>query len=45
MIDQSDIIYFILTDRFYDNDSQNDFQVDKGNPQAYHERLIYRREQ
>ncbi len=36
MIDQSDIIYFILTDRFYDNDSQNDFQVDKGNPQAYH---------
>jgi alpha-amylase len=36
MIDQSDIIYFLLIDRFYDGDQQNNYEVDKANPWAYH---------
>ena len=36
MLSQDDIIYFILTDRFYDGDPGNDFDVDLNNPCAYH---------
>ncbi len=35
MIGQDDIIYFILTDRFYDGDSQNNIGVDKNNLYRY----------
>lgn len=36
MLSQNDIIYFVLTDRFYDGDQKNNFDVDKSNPFAYH---------
>jgi glycosidase len=36
MIEQNDIIYFILTDRFNNSNSRNDFLTDPTNPQAYH---------
>lgn len=36
MLSQDDVIYFILTDRFYDGDPNNNFDVDKENPRAYH---------
>jgi glycosidase len=36
LIGQSDIIYFILTDRFSDGDSSNNFDVVKTNSVAYH---------
>lgn len=36
MITQKDIIYFILTDRFFDGNEANNFDVDASNPNAYH---------
>ncbi|MCK5534755.1 hypothetical protein KAI68_06525 [bacterium] len=36
MIEQNDIIYFMLTDRFCDGDSQNNSSVDKENLYRYH---------
>jgi alpha-amylase len=36
LITQSDIIYFLLTDRFYDGDQENNYDVDCRNPLAYH---------
>lgn len=36
MLRQNDVIYFLLTDRFYDGDPANNFDVDRSNPQAYH---------
>ena len=36
MIERNDIIYFILTDRFCDGDSQNNMGVDKNNLYRYH---------
>ena len=36
MLSQNDIIYFILTDRFYDGDAGNNTDVDLNNPCAYH---------
>ncbi|MBN1700031.1 MAG: hypothetical protein JW881_21150 [Spirochaetales bacterium] len=36
MITQGDIIYFILTDRFYNENKQNDIHVDQSNPMKYH---------
>jgi alpha-amylase len=36
MLTQDDIIYFIVTDRFANGDQDNDFEVDKHNPKAYH---------
>jgi len=36
LITQSDIIYFLLTDRFCDGDPENNFEVDHRNPCAYH---------
>ncbi len=35
-ISQDDIIYFIVTDRFYDGDPDNNFRVDKTDPRRYH---------
>lgn len=31
-----DLIYFVMTDRFYDGDSTNNAQVDKQDPKKYH---------
>ena len=36
MLTQDDIIYFVLTDRFADGDPDNNFDVNRENPQAYH---------
>jgi glycosidase len=36
MITQDDVIYFVLTDRFRNGQTANDFDVDPGNPKAYH---------
>ncbi len=36
MITQDDIIYFVFTDRFYDGDTSNNFDVDKTNPVKFH---------
>src|ERR1039457_1872157 len=36
MINQDDIIYFIVTDRFYDGDPNNNAGVDKSNPRKFH---------
>ena len=36
MITQDDVIYFILTDRFYDADSGNNILVDKNELRRYH---------
>ena len=36
MLTQGDIVYFVLTDRFCDGDPDNNIDVDKGNPFAYH---------
>lgn len=36
MINQDDIIYFVLTDRFYDGDSDNNHGTDKNDPRRYH---------
>ncbi|MHB9143759.1 MAG: alpha-amylase family glycosyl hydrolase [Symbiobacteriia bacterium] len=33
---QDDIIYLIMTDRFFDGDKSNDIDVNSGDPQAYH---------
>lgn len=31
-----DIIYFIMTDRFFNGDKSNDYNADKNNPRAFH---------
>ncbi len=36
MLRQNDVIYFLLTDRFYDGDPNNNADVDLNNPYAYH---------
>ena len=36
VITQSDIVYFLLTDRFCDGDPENNIDVNLGNPLAYH---------
>ena len=36
MITQDDVIYFVITDRFYDADSNNNSLVDKSEPRRYH---------
>jgi hypothetical protein len=36
MITQDDIIYFIMTDRFFDGDPNNNLNVDKTNSQFRH---------
>lgn len=36
MIEQKDIIYFLLTDRFYDAETKNNQEVDKNNLSRYH---------
>jgi alpha-amylase len=36
MITQDDIIYFIMTDRFFDGDPNNNLNIDKRNPQFRH---------
>lgn len=36
MLNQDDVIYFILTDRFHDGDPSNNIDVDTQNPFAYH---------
>jgi glycosidase len=36
MITQDDIIYFIITDRFYDGDTANNVNINKANPQSLH---------
>ncbi len=36
MITQDDVIYFVLTDRFADGDAQNNLNVDKNDPRAWH---------
>jgi glycosidase len=36
MLTQEDIIYFVVTDRFYDGDKSNNFDYDLSNPEAYH---------
>ena len=36
MIIQDDIIYFIMTDRFFDGDPNNNLNIDKTNPQLRH---------
>jgi len=36
MINQDDIIYFVLTDRFDDGDAVNNFGADKTDPRRYH---------
>lgn len=33
---QDDIIYLIMTDRFFDGDTSNDYDVNRGDPRAYH---------
>ena len=33
---QEDVIYFIMTDRFYDGDTSNDKDVNKDDLKAYH---------
>lgn len=35
-INESDLIYFVLTDRFYDGDTTNDEGADKNDPSGYH---------
>lgn len=35
-ISQADVIYFIVTDRFYDGDRGNNFRVDKTDPRRFH---------
>lgn len=35
-ITQNDMIYFIMTDRFYDGDTTNDKDVNKNDPSAFH---------
>ncbi|HBM79326.1 MAG: alpha-amylase family glycosyl hydrolase [Clostridiales bacterium] len=35
-ITQDDMIYFIMTDRFFNGDKSNDADVDKNDPSAYH---------
>lgn len=35
-ITQKDMIYFIMTDRFYDGDMSNDADVNKNDPSAFH---------
>ncbi|CAN5182003.1 hypothetical protein BH11PAT4_BH11PAT4_3600 [soil metagenome] len=36
MLTQDDVIYFIVTDRFSNGDSENDQDVDLSNPDGYH---------
>lgn len=36
MITQDDVIYFVITDRFYDANNNNNDLVDKSNPKRYH---------
>jgi glycosidase len=36
LITQDDIIYFIMTDRFFDGDLNNNLNIDKTNPQLRH---------
>jgi Glycosidases len=36
MITQDDIIYFIVTDRFFDGDTNNNFDVEKNAPRRFH---------
>ncbi|HOW51695.1 MAG TPA: alpha-amylase family glycosyl hydrolase [bacterium] len=36
MLTQKDVIYFIVTDRFFDGDPKNNLGVDRANPTAYH---------
>jgi alpha-amylase len=36
MINQNDIIYFLFTDRFYNGDKNNDFNVNPDDPQGFH---------
>lgn len=36
MIEQKDIIYFVLTDRFYDGDTTNDFNLIETDLHRYH---------
>ncbi|MBX7056661.1 MAG: hypothetical protein K1X75_01255 [Leptospirales bacterium] len=36
MLRQNDVIYFLLTDRFFNGDPDNNRDVDLANPQAYH---------
>lgn len=36
MITQDDVIYFIITDRFFDAESANNDNVDKNNPEGLH---------
>jgi glycosidase len=36
MLTQDDVIYFVLTDRFSNGETANDFDVDLTNPQGYH---------
>ncbi|MBP0002432.1 MAG: hypothetical protein J7642_01705 [Cyanobacteria bacterium SBC] len=35
-IEQSDVIYFVITDRFQNGDPSNDRNVDRSNPRAFH---------
>ena len=36
MLTQNDVIYFVVTDRFYNGDSDNDQDVNLTNPRAFH---------
>jgi len=36
MLTQDDVIYFVITDRFYNGDPQNDQGVNLDNPEAFH---------
>jgi glycosidase len=36
MLTQDDVIYFVITDRFRNGDPENDFNVNPGNPEAWH---------
>jgi alpha-amylase len=36
MLTQDDVIYFVVTDRFYNGDSDNDQDVNLTNPQVFH---------
>ncbi|MCG8305869.1 MAG: alpha-amylase family glycosyl hydrolase, partial [Cytophagales bacterium] len=36
MITQNDIIYFVITDRFFDGNTSNNQHVDLANPRAFH---------
>ena len=36
MLTQDDIIYFIITDRFFDGDTENNFDLESANPNGYH---------